>query len=119
MLDIKCAGKDQSLVAIATNSEQVKVYNRDSADCSSLAGHSEVVLCLDASADGSLLLTSSKVCPFLLDHYCPQVFFCVALCYKQFAIVGFLPNLSKRVFFVGRLKGGIVPSASFHCSENF
>lgn len=61
VLDIKCVGKSKSLVAIATNSEQVKVYNRDSADCCGLKGHSEVVLCLDASADGSLLLSSSKV----------------------------------------------------------
>ena len=96
VLDIKCAGRDQSLVAIATNSEQVKVYNRDSADCSTLTGHSEVVLCLDVSADGSLLLTSSKVS---LTQSCQGVTFL-----KCFPVLLYAKrNLQLLVFFLPAL----------------
>ncbi len=59
-LDLRFAGKKDELLAVATNSEQVKVFERGSHHCQLLAGHSGIVLCLDVSQDGSLLATSSK-----------------------------------------------------------
>ncbi len=54
------AGRGQGLLAVATNSEQVKVFERHSSSCRLLSGHSGIVLALDVSADGALLATSSK-----------------------------------------------------------
>ncbi len=48
------------MLAVATNSEQVKVFERSSTSCQLLAGHSGIVLCLDATSDGTLLATGSK-----------------------------------------------------------
>ena len=58
VLDIKCIDDH---VAIATNSEQIKVFNRSRGNCSVLLGHSDIVLALDVSADGSMLVSGSKV----------------------------------------------------------
>ena len=48
------------MLAVATNSEQVKVFERDSLSCQLLVGHSGIVLALDATLNGTLLATSSK-----------------------------------------------------------
>ena len=58
VLDIKCIDDH---VAIATNSEQIKVFNRSHGNCSVLLGHSDIVLTLDISTDGSMLVSGSKV----------------------------------------------------------
>ena len=52
-------GEGGKLLAVATNSEQVKVFDRSTLDCRVLAGHSGIVLCLDVSEE-RLLATSSK-----------------------------------------------------------
>ena len=53
-------GQSESLLAVATNSEQVKVFERTSLSCQLLIGHKGTVLSLDASTDGTLLATGSK-----------------------------------------------------------
>ena len=61
VLDMRYIGEgDTSSLVVATNSEQVKVFERNSSSCQLLCGHSGTVLALDASADGALLATSSK-----------------------------------------------------------
>ena len=40
ILDIVLVGKDNSQVAVATNSEQARVFNRHSLNCQLLSGHS-------------------------------------------------------------------------------
>ena len=40
ILDIVLVGKDNSHVAVATNSEQARVFNRHSLNCQLLSGHS-------------------------------------------------------------------------------
>lgn len=57
---MRFVGERESSLAVATNSEQVKVFERNSFSCQLLSGHSGIVLALDASADGALLATSSK-----------------------------------------------------------
>ncbi|KAJ9096840.1 hypothetical protein QFC21_005111 [Naganishia friedmannii] len=51
--------KDTHL-ALATNSNLVRVYNTHTLDARLLSGHTDVVLCLDKSPDGTLLVTGSK-----------------------------------------------------------
>lgn len=60
VLDLRCAGEKGQLLAVATNSEQVKVFERGSHHCQLLTGHSGIVLSLDVSHDGHTLATSSK-----------------------------------------------------------
>lgn len=60
MLDISLVGEGESHVAVATNSEEVKVFERESGSCQLLSGHSAIVLAISASSDGRLLATGSK-----------------------------------------------------------
>lgn len=60
MLDLRFVGEGEGQLAVATNSELVKVFERDSFSCQLLAGHSGIVLSLDVGAAGTLLATSSK-----------------------------------------------------------
>ena len=57
---MRFAGEAESQLAVATNSELVKVFERDSFSCQLLAGHSGIVLSLDVGVTGTLLATSSK-----------------------------------------------------------
>jgi U3 small nucleolar RNA-associated protein 13 len=47
-------------LATATNSEQIRVYDMQTRDCTVLAGHKEIVFCLDAFVAGSMLVSGSK-----------------------------------------------------------
>ncbi|THH27349.1 hypothetical protein EUX98_g6837 [Antrodiella citrinella] len=47
-------------VALATNSSLIRVYSTSSLDARLLSGHSEIVLCLDRSANGGILVSGSK-----------------------------------------------------------
>ncbi|KAH8099818.1 WD40 repeat-like protein [Cristinia sonorae] len=47
-------------VALATNSSLIRVYSTSSLDARLLSGHSEIVLCLDRSAQGRILASGSK-----------------------------------------------------------
>ncbi|KAH9784084.1 WD REPEATS REGION domain-containing protein [Citrus sinensis] len=64
ILDLKFLGEEEQYLAVATNIEQVQVYDLSSMSCSYvLAGHSEIVLCLDTCALSSgkiLIVTGSK-----------------------------------------------------------
>ncbi|KAJ0039122.1 hypothetical protein Pint_22236 [Pistacia integerrima] len=64
ILDIKFLGDEEKYVAVATNLEQVQVYDLATMSCSYvLAGHSEIVLCLDtciSSSGKTLIITGSK-----------------------------------------------------------
>ena len=65
VLDIQCISKtkdcDDQLIAIATNTDQVTVFNESTGHCDLLAGHTGVVLSLCSTPDGQLLLSASKV----------------------------------------------------------
>ncbi|KAL6652122.1 hypothetical protein ACP70R_011047 [Stipagrostis hirtigluma subsp. patula] len=64
ILDLKFVGEEEKYLAVATNLEQVRVYDVASMSCSYvLAGHTEIVVCLDTcvSASGkTLVVTGSK-----------------------------------------------------------
>lgn len=60
MLDIALVGERESHVAMATNSKEVKVFDRETGSCQLLSQHSGVVLSLSSNVDGSLLATGSK-----------------------------------------------------------
>ncbi|CAN1746487.1 Protein TORMOZ EMBRYO DEFECTIVE [Linum perenne] len=64
ILDMKFLGEEENFLAVATNLEQVRVYDLASMSCSYvLAGHAEIVLCLDTcvlSCGKILVATGSK-----------------------------------------------------------
>ncbi|KAJ1439067.1 WD40/YVTN repeat-like-containing domain superfamily [Sesbania bispinosa] len=64
VIDMKFIGDDEKFLALATNLEQVRVYDLASMSCSSvLSGHTEIVLCLDtcvSSSGRTLIVTGSK-----------------------------------------------------------
>ena len=62
VLDIAICSKDGSLIAVATNSELIKIYNTNNWNCQLLKGHSDIVICLNSyyKSKASYLLSSSK-----------------------------------------------------------
>ncbi|KAK6936527.1 WD40 repeat [Dillenia turbinata] len=64
IVDMKFLGEEEQYLAVATNLEQVRVYDLASMSCSYvLAGHTEIVLCLDTCLSSSgevLIVTGSK-----------------------------------------------------------
>ncbi|KAE9601432.1 putative transcription factor WD40-like family [Lupinus albus] len=64
VVDMKFIGDDEKFLALATNLEQIRVYDLASMSCSYvLAGHTEIVLCLDtcvSTSGKSLIVTGSK-----------------------------------------------------------
>ncbi|KAK7265683.1 hypothetical protein RJT34_33306 [Clitoria ternatea] len=64
IVDMKFVGDDEKFLALATNLEQVGVYDLASMSCSYvLSGHTEIVLCLDtcvSSSGRTLIVTGSK-----------------------------------------------------------
>eukprot|EP00455_Lapot_gusevi_P043756 TRINITY_DN5368_c0_g1_i8.p1 TRINITY_DN5368_c0_g1~~TRINITY_DN5368_c0_g1_i8.p1 ORF type:complete len:584 (+),score=172.12 TRINITY_DN5368_c0_g1_i8:184-1935(+) len=51
---------DGTHAAVATNSEQIRVYNLSTLSAELLVGHTDIVLSLDISSDGRFLVSSSK-----------------------------------------------------------
>ena len=52
-------GDNCPLVAVATNSENLKVYNSSTWSCDIIRGHNDIILCLDIA--DNILVTGSKV----------------------------------------------------------
>ena len=66
---------------MATNSEEVKVFNRGTGSCQLLRGHSGIVLSLSSTSGGRVLATGSKdntVRLWRMDS-CTSLFECVAM----------------------------------------
>lgn len=61
ILDLKFVGPQQRHVALASNSSEILVLHQDTMDTLVLAGHKDMVLCLDVSSDGRFLASCSKV----------------------------------------------------------
>ncbi|CAM6091154.1 unnamed protein product [Calypogeia fissa] len=62
IIDLKFVGEDANRLAVATNLEQVRVYDMQSMACvQELVGHTDIVLCLDSciTPSGQSLLASS------------------------------------------------------------
>ncbi|XP_013390032.1 transducin beta-like protein 3 isoform X3 [Lingula anatina] len=60
ILDIHFLGEQESHIAVATNSELIKVFELSTWNCQILHGHTDIVLSLDVYQKGNLLVSSSK-----------------------------------------------------------
>ncbi|KAI8816854.1 WD40-repeat-containing domain protein [Fimicolochytrium jonesii] len=59
VLDLALVGKDDSHLAVVTNTEQLRVYNLSTMDCDILYGHTEIIMSVAASRDGTMLVSGS------------------------------------------------------------
>ncbi|KAK2882725.1 hypothetical protein FQN49_000037, partial [Arthroderma sp. PD_2] len=72
VIDMACVGRDRSLLALATNSEYIRIVraqpmkgvdetqNHFGTDIARLEGHEEIIICLDVDWSGSWLVTGAK-----------------------------------------------------------
>ncbi|CAG8694343.1 5306_t:CDS:2, partial [Dentiscutata erythropus] len=60
IIDLSYVGKDETHLAIATNTEQINLYNIKSFDFNIIYGHTDIAICLDKSYDGTVLISGSK-----------------------------------------------------------
>ena len=60
VLDIKILGPNESHIALATNSPNIKIFELSSLNCYLLKGHSDIVLCLETFPSDPLTLISSS-----------------------------------------------------------
>ncbi|EFE32163.1 uncharacterized protein ARB_01054 [Trichophyton benhamiae CBS 112371] len=72
VIDMACIGRDRSLLALATNSEYIRIVRANSmneaegsgshfgADVARLEGHEEIIICLDVDWSGNWLVTGAK-----------------------------------------------------------
>ncbi|KAL1441233.1 hypothetical protein MTO96_008655 [Rhipicephalus appendiculatus] len=61
ILDIRFLGREERFLAVATNSPQVRIFERETFNCQLLKGHADTVVALDTfTSDPTLLATVSK-----------------------------------------------------------
>lgn len=61
ILDLSFFGENDSYIAVATNSNDIKLYDSDSMNCRLLKGHTDLVLALNKSiTNANLLVSASK-----------------------------------------------------------
>lgn len=60
ILDIKYVGRTQQKIVVATNSPNIVLFDLESKNAEFLVGHTDIVLSLDVSRDGALLVSGSK-----------------------------------------------------------
>ncbi|GAN02172.1 conserved hypothetical protein [Mucor ambiguus] len=60
VVDVAYLGDNDTHLAAATNSAQLRVYNVETQDCDLLYGHDDMIISLDRSKDGTLVVTASK-----------------------------------------------------------
>ncbi|CAI5720484.1 unnamed protein product [Hyaloperonospora brassicae] len=54
------SGKPSDVLAVATNSEQIRLLKRSTLSCELLSGHTDIVMALAVSPDGRWLVSASK-----------------------------------------------------------
>ncbi|KAJ8923201.1 hypothetical protein NQ315_001755 [Exocentrus adspersus] len=59
ILDVSFVGKKDEYLAVATNSNDIKLYSNETMNCQLLKGHTDLVLCLNTSKTNPDLLMSS------------------------------------------------------------
>ncbi|KAF9378500.1 U3 small nucleolar RNA-associated protein 13 [Podila verticillata] len=60
IIDVAYIGEEETHLAVAANSEQIRVFNLKEFECDLVYGHSDIVICLDRNTDGTLMASGSK-----------------------------------------------------------
>ncbi|CAG8469134.1 6057_t:CDS:10 [Paraglomus occultum] len=91
IIDIAYIGRANDHLAIATNTEQIRIYHINTLDCDVIYGHSDIVICLDRSTDGTLLLSGSKdrtARLWTVDFEAEETIKCVGICSGHAEAIG-------------------------------
>ncbi|KAG9304393.1 hypothetical protein G9A89_019955 [Geosiphon pyriformis] len=100
IIDIVYIGNDESHIAIATNTEQIRVYDVETLGGDIIYGHEDIVFCLDKSPDGKILVSGSKdntarVWGVDFDEDRDKRFKCLGICIGHTEAIGAIA-MSKR-----------------------
>eukprot|EP00057_Strongylocentrotus_purpuratus_P016615 XP_011671089.1 PREDICTED: transducin beta-like protein 3 [Strongylocentrotus purpuratus] len=68
ILDLKLMGMNESHLAVASNSEQIRIFELSSGSCQILTGHTDIVMSLDVFKKGLMMVSSSKDNTVLIWH---------------------------------------------------
>jgi U3 small nucleolar RNA-associated protein 13 len=60
IIEASFLGNESSKLAVATNTEHIRIYELGSAFCEILYGHSDMIMSMNKSSDGKLLISGSK-----------------------------------------------------------
>ncbi|KAJ2777307.1 U3 small nucleolar RNA-associated protein [Coemansia interrupta] len=60
VIDMAYVGEDQKYLAVATNTEQLRIYNTDDINCELAYGHKDIILCLGVHNSCRIIATGSK-----------------------------------------------------------
>jgi len=60
IIDVAYIGEEETHLAVAANSEQIRVFNLKKFECDLVYGHTDIVICLDRNTDGTLMASGSK-----------------------------------------------------------
>ncbi|PIK43290.1 putative transducin beta-like protein 3 [Apostichopus japonicus] len=60
ILDVKFLGAGESHLAVASNSDQLRVFELSTLNCQILTGHTDIIIAIDVFKKGSMLVSSSK-----------------------------------------------------------
>jgi len=52
VIDVQFVGDNNSHLAVASNTETLRVYNLQNLDCQVYFGHTDVIICMDSNKDG-------------------------------------------------------------------
>ena len=88
IIDLACVGPDRSLLALATNTESIRIVEgaanatRFGSDIALLEGHEDIIICLDVDWSGHWLATGAKdntarlwrLDPATSSHTCAAIF---------------------------------------------
>jgi len=80
VIDVKYMDENGPRIAVATNSEQIRIFNTKDSNCNIIAGHTGIVLSLDVHIKSSLLASGSKDNTIRLWRYDGDDVRCVSTC---------------------------------------
>ncbi|KAJ2655721.1 U3 small nucleolar RNA-associated protein [Coemansia sp. RSA 1200] len=60
IIDMEYIGNTQDYLAVATNTEQIRIYNTNNLNCELAYGHKDTILCLSVHESGFIVATGSK-----------------------------------------------------------
>jgi WD40 repeat protein len=101
--------KTQSLLAVATNSEQLRIVNAQTFDSTLCDGHEDVILSLSPSPEGTLIATASKDKTVRIWDVITGT--CVAICEGHTESVSAVSFSSKPTAFTRWISGGTSTTA--------
>lgn len=88
VIDLRFVGENDSKLAVACTSENLRIYTLNNFDCQILFGHSDIIICIDAHPSGDILVTGSKDRTARIWKLMNGIFVCVGVCVGHTESIG-------------------------------